>query len=603
MMTHNVFVVGNEEKTIKVQHGDNLFQVLSKEGYMLANSCGGNRTCGKCLVKIKVKDPIPFSASEEKLLKAKNAENGQRLACFIDVTQDIQVYLDNENKEAQIYVGGSVELKEIDPDIKKSSVFLEKPQLEDQRDDMTRLLDTMPGDIKRVSYEVIKKLPFLPKSKSDELSVITWNKEVLDIGLKDDLDDIYGIAVDIGTTTIAAYLMNLKTGKEIDVYSSLNPQKSYGADVITRINHTMQNESGLEELKQLVGAELNNIIQVFIERNSLDKNRIYEMVLVGNTTMLHLLWGVDCKNISSSPFIPAFSSEVMIKSKEIGFDINSEGYIITLPAVSAYVGADTMAALMAASMDEDDNVNLLIDIGTNGEIVLGNKEKMICCSTAAGPAFEGGRITYGVGGVIGAIDHVNFKWNNLYTTIGNEEPIGICGSGLFDCVAELIQYGIVDKTGKMMSKEKLIDKLPLHLLERLIKNEGKNAFVLDENKGIVLTQSDVRELQLAKAAIYAGIEVLIDEMGITSEKINNVYLAGGFGNYLDMNSASYIKLIPEELKEKIVPIGNAAGTGAKMALLSRNKRNTISDVKKKMEYIELSTSITFQNKFIQAINF
>lgn len=545
-MTYNIVILAEQEQIIKAQHGDNLFHVLSKAGYMLANSCGGNGTCGKCLVNIKAKEPIPLSSTEENLLREKRAKNGQRLACFIEVTQDMQVKIDDEkDTKAQILIGSIEEFEKIDSGI---------------------------------------KIKVLPK-------------------VKDKINSIYGIAVDIGTTTIAAYLMDLQSGQEIDVYSSLNPQKVYGADVITRISYTTQNENGLKELQEMIVDELNGMVDVFAHRNAIDKNLIYEMVIVGNPTMLHLLWGVDCKNIANAPFVPSFSEQVSVKAKEIGIGIKQEGYVITLPLVSAYVGADTLSAVMAANMYQDEEINLLIDIGTNGEIVLGNKEKMVCCSTAAGPAFEGGSITCGVGGILGAIDHVNFQWKRLFSTIGDKEAVGICGSGLLDCAAELLQYSMVDKSGKMLAEAELPNTLPKNLSQRVVNHEGKIAYILDEKRNIFLTQSDIRELQLAKAAIYAGIEVLIDEMGITAEKIKNVYLAGGFGNYLDMNSAFYIKLIPEELKGKVIPLGNAAGTGAKMALLSGDILTNISKVKLKIRYIELSTSMKFQDKFIKAISF
>ena len=600
---------GGSERVVTSTRGTNLFHVLRDNGIYVDNSCGGNHTCGKCIVYIDSSDSFPMSPSEERLLKLKNAEPGMRLACFIDVLQDMRVIIPAKTLESQILVRGEAYIQNIDARVKRECAVMKKPDIYDQRDDSVRLQGSLTGGSRDISMAVLRKLPFLVSDNDKSVEAVTYKQEVVDIFSSKAPLPIFGIAVDIGTTTIAAYLLNLETGEQSDVFSALNPQKPYGADVITRIDYTVGEKNGLATLQHIITEELNRIIGSLCSRNKITRDSIYEVVVVGNNTMLHLLLGINCHNIARSPFNPVFTSEICLKAEKIGLHINEEGYLYTLPSVSSYVGADTVAAVLATGMHQDEKINLLIDIGTNGEIVLGNKDNMVCCSTAAGPAFEGGKITFGMGGVFGAIDHVNIEWENLYTTIGNIEPVGICGSGLVDTVAELLSCGIIDKKGRMRRIEKQAEhigreKYPLaKLSERMVTHEGGTAFLLEEETRIMLTQGDIRELQLAKAAIYSGIEILIDSMGIQTKEIEKVYLAGGFGNYLNIDSAIEIGLIPRELRQKVIPVGNGAGTGAKMALMSELVREEGSRIKMKMKHIDLSVSKLFQQRFIKALNF
>lgn len=586
-------------KLIRAYNGNNLFTLLTDNDISISNSCGGNKTCSKCMVYIEAAEPIKMYDSEKKLLAARRAPPGFRIACFIDIHQDMKVTIPASEDKAQILVGGREYSFAFDPRVRVIDLDLAAPNLVNQTDDLLRLHEALPFEIvDNISLTALKKLPLISDNR---LRAIVYNHEILDLEAFDERRKHYGIALDIGTTTIAVYLIDFATGAEVDVCSSLNPQKKHGSDVIARINSTMLNKKALQDLNNLIVAELNRLINVLCSRNDLSPKQIYEIVMVGNNTMLHFLLEVSCQNMANSPFIPAFTSKLNFNARNLGIDINPEGQIVVLPSVSAYVGADTMAALLAAGAPEDENINLLIDIGTNGEITLGNKDKIVCCSTAAGPAFEGGKITWGVGGIAGAIDHVNFNNQKIYTTIGNKAPVGICGSGILDTMAELIRYDMVEKSGKMRNEG--YSDLDPQLSKRLVRIHNTAAFILDEEYGIVFTQGDVRELQLAKAAIHAAIEVLVDDMAITYDQIKNVYLAGGFGNYLDITSAICIKLIPRELKDKIVPVGNAAGIGAKIALLSDRKLRSIMNMKKRIQYIELSASKRFQNKFIHAMSF
>ena len=579
----------NQEYKIKVPRGESLYKVLVKHGFPVNGDCGGYHICGKCKVIVNSCGEMPISEAEKKLLTEEELNLGVRLACFIKVNEDITVSIPDSTKKAAVLTDHEKEKKigeYLNPHIERINVKLAKPSLDDQRDDLTRLIEGL--DLVKSTYmpaSLLKTLPVLLEQFDYGISCTLRKNEIIDLREYNTKSGLYGMAVDIGTTTIAAYLFDLQSGENLDIYSSLNPQRVFGSDVISRINHTITQKDGLAELQGLLIKELNHIIDFFCERNNISSLDLYEIVVVGNTVIMHLLLGVPCKNIANAPYIPAFTSKMEIKAAELGLNINPEGYIVTLPLVSGYIGADTVAAVLASGMAEDDEINLLLDIGTNGEIVLGNSEELLSCSTAAGPAFEGVGITFGIGGVDGAIDHVDLKKTPIYTTIGGSSPKGICGSGIIDTVAELLKYKIIDNTGMFCEEY------------------GKKYFILDEKSKIYVTQQDIRQIQLAKAAISAGVKVLIKHMQIELDKIKRVYLAGGFGNYINIESAAIIGLIPAELKNRVKLIGNGAGTGAIMCLLSEEMIKKACLIKERIKYLELSSLSAFSEEFMDSMYF
>lgn len=448
----------------------------------------------------------------------------------------------------------------------------------------------------------------------------------------------YGVAIDIGTTTVAAYLVRFADSMVVDSASALNTQKVFGADVISRIAYTQDNKDGLEILRLRIISQINNLVNRLTFRNKIATNDIFCVSIAGNTTMLHLLLGANPAMIAAAPFIPVFTGSMILNASEIGLEISHSCLAVILPSISAYVGADITAGILSCGMADSNSVNLLIDIGTNGEIVLGNKDRIICCSTAAGPAFEGAGIRNGLGGVKGAIDSVTYNSSALhYTTISGTPPAGICGSGIIDTVAILLKNGIIDPSGSFNSladysgNQALIQpsiRLPVNLIQnptqpsgqspaipdalsdalssRLAIIDGLKSFVLarrSDSVPIALTQKDIREVQLAKAAIAAGIRILIRKMEIDPSSIENVYLAGGFGNYINKDSAVSIGLIPESLSGKIVPVGNAAGKGAVLALTERYTLQKAAKVVETAEYIELSASAEFQDEYVDCMFF
>ncbi len=532
----------------------NLLEMLRENGFYIDSPCNGNGTCGKCRVKLSSGNHIPIEAEEIKLLGREAVESGYRLACRHKIQSDIEISIDYNELPARI-----------------------------------------------VTESIQRDIPFDPL-------VIDFS-DIIAVEPGKTVKTLYGIAVDIGTTTIAAYLMDLTTGKKVCVTSLLNPQKAFGADVISRIGYTMENENGLEQLNGLLIQALNICIGMLCKQVEISPTEVYVMTFVGNTTMLHLLLKVNPSNIAIAPFVPVFTSTVSVQTRQIGLEINPQGIAYILPGVSAYVGADTVGAILTAGMYQQASASLLIDIGTNGEIVLGGKNAMYACSAAAGPAFEGANIKNGMGSVNGAINSVSLKQGITFTTIGDTKPLGLCGTGVVDLLAELLDLGIVDETGRIDMAWRPNSSGLEHLCDRIVSMDGVNAFVLcnaDETLSgnqIILTQRDIREIQNAKAAIAAGIRVLVKNAGIGFEDIKNVYLAGGFGSYININSALKIGLIPMELEGRIISIGNAAAQGAIDVLTSKSLLPLAQEISKYINYIELSGSKDFNDYYVDCMTF
>ncbi|MCR4443203.1 MAG: ASKHA domain-containing protein [Peptococcaceae bacterium] len=603
---HRVTVItGGKQQTVWASHGENLFRVLARNGIQLSNACGGNRACGQCQVVLDDSGQVPESEGERRLLREKNAAADARLACFINVTRDMSVRPCREEDNARVVTATGLQVYgTLVPRVKRlAPLHIAPPTAGEATDWLRRLAEAAGVDLEAAPH-TLRKLGELQLLEMNGIGCVVRGHELLDLAAAGDRQRVCGLAVDLGTTTLAAYLLDLETGEELGAASALNPQRIYGADVISRIAFSSAGDNNLAELRRLATEEINGLIGRLCDMSGVAPAEIYEAAVVGNTTMLHLFWGVPCLSLARAPFVPAFTAAVCAKAGAAGISINPEGYVLTLPAVSAYLGADALAAAAVCGMvDEEQEMLMLIDIGTNAEIVLGNKNGLLCCSAAAGPAFEGGRITHGTGGVSGAIDHVRLESEEGYSTIDNRDPVGICGSGLIDAVAELLRYGIIDHTGRLKKKEELAGSRGERFLDRLVKHEGQAAFLIDKRSGLVLTQGDIRELQLAKAAVQAGTAVLCREMGITPAQISRVYLAGGFGSSLNVENACRLGLLPPALAAKVVAAGNAAGTGAKASLWQGPFLDVLEQARKRMRCIDLALSPLFQEEFLNSLDF
>ncbi|NLX69946.1 MAG: DUF4445 domain-containing protein [Clostridiales bacterium] len=593
-----------------VSEGQNLFSLLKEKGFFMDSPCGGKGICGKCKVKIIRGESTRKGHLRDELGHLPFAERdaGIRLSCRVRITEDLVVELpEASQRDAAIMTDGNYDVV-LNPVVSKQYIELSKPTVEDQTSDVERIEKRL-GLSGKLHPDIMRDIPDILRANDFKVTATLFEQNIISVEGGDTSEKKYGLAVDLGTTTMVGFLMDLNTGRQIDVYSAINPQRQYGADVITRSDYTVENRDGLDTLSSLVREEINNMLAGFYKKHGIDAQNLYHITVVGNTIMMHLFAGLPVKNIAVSPFIPVTARRIDLDPLKLGIDMCPTGRVTLLPMVAGYVGADTVAAIMASGMAERDELALLIDIGTNGEIALGNRDGIMACSTAAGPAFEGANIRYGMGGISGAISRVWINDDGIqYATIGGQPARGICGSGIVDVVAQMLRAGILEPTGRMITREEAETTLPPALAERICELDGKPALLMASRQqgaldDIYICQKDVREVQLAKAAIAAGVEILLKEMGVSVDDVGHVYLAGGFGNYIDFDHAADIGLIPEQLRTRIVPIGNGAGAGARMALLSREHMDGAQVIRDGIRYIELSAHIEFQNAFVEFMMF
>jgi uncharacterized 2Fe-2S/4Fe-4S cluster protein (DUF4445 family) len=585
-----------QNKQVEVEEGISIAAACRQAGIRLDLVCGGRGKCGKCAVDIK-------TVNEEKKV----------LACQEKVLEAMDVMIPDEIIAAEIVVLTGTDLGEIvkKPGIKKLFVPRKEVPEPECYGDWQRLADYLgPGAPVHIQLPLLRRLPGLLRNRQiSGITLVQWGEQLLDIEEGDAAHRLFGIAVDVGTTTIAGYLYDLNTGERLAVSSALNGQVAEGADVMSRIVAAGA-EGGLERLQQLVADTINRVIAEAAAAAGVNKSEIYQVLLVGNTTMQHLFFGLTTEYLGRSPFMAVHQGEINVFPQEAGVDINPRGIVTFLPLIGGFVGADTTGVILATGMYQSKALKLMIDIGTNGEIVLGNEAKMLACSTAAGPALEGAGIEFGMRGTDGAIEKVKFIDGRVeLQVIGNTKIKGICGSGLVDLAAEMLKAGIIDKKGKILTREEFLASGAVRLAERLREINGLKVFVVAEGEEtaggevIYLSQKDIRSLQLAKGAIYTGCIILLEEYGVLGEELEEIMLAGAFGNYIDVGKAQLIGLIPNFSGVPVRPIGNGAGAGAQLALLSTELKEAASNMLIKIDHIELATHKEFQERFIMSLNF
>ncbi|MGE4274153.1 MAG: ASKHA domain-containing protein [Desulfitobacterium sp.] len=607
-MVQVTFLPGHTK--VEVPKGSTIMQAAITAGVPLESTCGGRGTCGKCKVQI---DPGKVDTAQDvgkNFLSDSDREAGWVLACRVAVDEDLAVKL-SESKDAHQRKTQLNQLMDVElaPGIQKYFLQLARPTVEDQRPDWDRLVAALPSQRIFFNRRIASQLPQVLHEANFQVTAVLDGDKVLAVEPGDTTLKNYGIAIDIGTTTTVVYLMDLLQGKVLASGAVTNPQRAYGADVISRITHAARGPEQLKELQMLVMGGLNQIIAELSAKSGIGKEEIYQAVVVGNTTMSHLFLGIDPTYLAPAPFIPVFRQAVEVEARELGLDILQTGHVVLLPNVAGYVGADTVGVMVATKVDQLLGYTLAIDIGTNGEIILAGGKRILTCSTAAGPAFEGAEIKYGMRAADGAIERVTIKDDVECAAIGGTKPIGICGSGLIDAIAQMAESGVIYASGRIVNNQEDLAKLPPSLQKRIRKTTEGSEFVLVWAKetgigeDIVLTQKDIREMQLAKGAIRAGVSILMKEMGIGLEQLDRVLLAGAFGNYISKESALGIGLLPYLPIEKISAIGNAAGDGAKMVLLSQTQRTKATEFADLAEHLELSTRMDFQEEFIDALSF
>ena len=586
-----------ERNSVFVLPGTSVIEAAGRAGIIINSPCGGAGKCGKCRVQVVEGDVRSKVARAEFGLR-----EDERLSCQTELLSDSVIYVPPESRRSSqrilVNTYGEGE-KEIKPSLQKVYIELDRAQIQVSGSELGSIRRKLGGFDAKIY--IIRKLPGILRQSDYKVTCVLSDNELISIESGDTTGICFGLAFDIGTTTIAGSLIDINTGRDISVTSRMNPQSSYGDDVISRIGLVMKDRANLEKLQSLTVRVLSGMIDELVGMASVKRENIYKIVVAGNTTMQHLLCKISPEGLGVIPFVPPVRESLRIKAKKIGLDINADGSVYVFPNIGGFVGGDTVSAILSGGIYKSEEIKLMIDIGTNGEIALGNRQRLLAASTAAGPAFEGARISCGMGASEGAIEKVVIDGDVQVNVIGGVSPRGLCGSGLIDAVAQLLQCGVIDETGRVLPRNELREKMSPGLTARIV--EGKNGNDFRLCGGLFITQRDVREFQLAKAAISAGIEILKKELGIDNKDISEVLLAGAFGNFIRRSNARLVGLIPDIPLERVRCIGNAALEGAKIALLSQDLERQAEGISLKSEHVELSTRTDFQQEFADALIF
>ena len=595
---------GNE---VRVPSGTPIFDAASWNGIAIDSTCGGHGTCKKCKVRI-VSGEVPVGSVDPRAFTTDELRDGWRLACRAGAHGDLVVEvppLQTRPKAALVGVGRHVILR---ASVQKRHVVLEEPTLEDQRPDLQRVLDALDDLEPHASVELLRTLGGTLRKSHFDVTAVVCDEELVDLEPGDTTARRFAIAFDLGTTTVVATLLDLETGQPVAVRSMLNRQQPYGADVITRISATMMDELALGALRDRAHETMSTLCGEVLAEGEVERTEVYEITVCGNVTMMQLALGVDPEPLSMAPFVVATHQWPPVKASEFGVEVHPRAPAFVFPSLGAYVGGDIVAGMLATGLTRDRRLRLFIDVGTNSEIALGSAERVLATAAPAGPAFEAAQIRCGMRAAEGAIEGVRIADGALtLEVIGDTEPIGMCGSGLVDAVAELAHCGLLDHSGRFMADEEAAVKLP-ELAKRLTKIGEERVFVLhwrddDPANSVFLSQRDVRELQFAKASIATGWNILLADLGVDASEITQVLLAGSFGAFLTPLSAVRIGLVPKLALPRIISAGNVAGEGAKIAALSLRERAEAESILREVEYVELSGRADFNDLFIDQLAF
>ena len=592
---------------VRVPSGTPIFDAASWNGVAIDSTCGGHGTCRKCKVQV-LRGDVPVSALDPRAFSPDELREGWRLACRAPAREDVVVSvppLQTRPKAALVGVGRHVILR---PAVQKRYVELEEPTLEDQRSDVQRLLDAIDDLEPHIGLDVVRKLGRVLRDAHFKVTAVIVDEEMIDLEPGDTTGRRHAIAFDLGTTTVVATLLDLESGQPLAVQSMLNRQQPFGADVISRISATMLDPGALEQLRTRAQESLAQLAAEACEEAGVAPQEIYEVALCGNATMMHLALGIDPEPLSMAPFVVTTHELPATRASDFGIAVHPQAPAFVFPSLGAYVGGDIVAGMLATGLSRDRRIRLFIDVGTNSEIALGCNERVLATAAPAGPAFEAAQIRCGMRAAEGAIEGVRIEDDAIeLQVIGDVAAMGLCGSGLVDCVAELVRSGLLDHSGRFVPDEDAARIAP-RLSERLTKIGEERVFVLeprgaDPAESIFLSQRDVRELQFAKASIATGWTILLGEYGIEPADVQQVLLAGSFGAYLSPASAVRIGLVPRLALPRIVSAGNVAGEGAKIVLLSHRERAEAESIVREVQYVELSGRADFNDQFVDQLAF
>ncbi len=581
----------------RVPQGATLLEAARQAGVGLNAICGGMGACGTCRVRVVAGEVSPPTETERDSLA-----EGFRLACQTRVLSDVRVDVPPTSITApqRAQIEGHERPVELDPAVLGFDVTPTTPSMTDLRADATRLRDALYQQhgiaVDRCDHVALCQLPTLLREHEWHIHLMIRDGEVIAIAPAG--TSPLGLAVDIGTTKLAAYMVDLEGGETLAATGMMNPQIAYGEDVMARIVYAMDGETQARELQRALIGELDNVARELCAQAGRDSAEIVEAVLVGNTCMHHLALGLPVEQLGLAPYVPALADSYDLKARELGLHLAPGANIHLLPNIAGFVGADHVAMLLATGLHETNEITVGLDIGTNTEISLAVDGRLLSCSCASGPAFEGAHIRDGMRAAPGAVERVQLVDGQVqYQTIDGAPPVGICGSGILDVVAELRRIGVLRANGAM--------KLDSHPRVRV--TDGSSEFLLvpagerDALRDLAITRKDINEIQLAKAAIRAGIEVLLGETGLEAEQVERVVVAGAFGTYLDVGSALAVGMFPPLPRERFVQVGNAAGIGAKLALVSRHCRRVAEEIARRVEYVELTTHPRFVENYMAAL--
>ena len=586
-------------KAIEYVPGKSLLETLLDNDVFVNNPCNGKGTCGKCRIKLVDGQEFAVSATEERLLSKSDREAGIRLSCLIEPTEDLVVELVHKERKHEVLTTGLMREFDFAPETSKRTVVVHRPTLEDQTPFEDQVCEQLGVDA--IALDVLADAGLTP----GDWTAVLHGGQVVRLEPGDTTDALYGVAIDIGTTTVVCELVDMATGERMANASQINAQKVFGLDVLTRITYELEHpENGVANLQKAMVKSINGMIGEICGETGVPRTSIYEITVGANCTMMHMLLGVDARCIGKAPFAPAFARAKDLPAASIGIDVAPGARLYALPHVSAYIGADIVAGAYVCDLEHEPGNVLFIDIGTNGEIVLAAQGKLLSCSCAAGPALEGMNISAGMRAAEGAIEEITVtEAENEFKIIGDAEPAGLCGSGILAVMRELLKCGFVRKNGAFVKLEKLGED-DWRRARMVQDDDGKRAFILTEApEQLLVTQGDVRQVQLAKGAILSGFVALLNKAGITMDELNKVVIAGQFGAHLTPNSITGTGILPSEVEDRIVYAGNTSQTGAYMALMSEEVKRDMERLAHEMDYMELGATENYDRLFSGCLMF
>jgi uncharacterized 2Fe-2S/4Fe-4S cluster protein (DUF4445 family) len=613
MNTH-IVVFQPDGACVEVETGTTILEAAAAAGVALDSACGGQGSCGKCRVLVALGRAGGRPGDQ---LTREEVNRGMALACQATIDDDLVVEIPTESQRGdlrilteEVQTGASGLCGADVPLAQRSSVRVSRPELGGEEGDAERFLGSLRANLGAsfadisLDLSVLRALPEALREQDWQVDALVGDFDgrgrVIGIAPSSGVSD-YGLAVDIGTTTIVVYLIDLSNGGFVDSCAHLSDQVAFGEDVISRIVHAQEHEDGLRELRDAVRETINRCIISAMEEHGIAPERIVAAACVGNTVMTHLLLAIDPAGIRRDPYVPAVRSLPTLRGSDVGLRISPSAPVYLAPCVSSYVGGDVTAGVLATGMAESPKLTLFVDLGTNGEIVVGNQDWLMCCSCSAGPAFEGSGLEYGMYATIGAMERLSYDPATdrvSYRTIGDAKPRGVCGSGLVDALAELLRAGVIDRAGRVN----------LGFTSPRVRVRGERPeFVLvwGEEVGreddISLGEDDIQNLIRSKSAVYSGVATLLETLGMEAGQVERVLLAGGFGNYIDAENAVTIGLLPDVPLDRIQFVGNTAIAGARLALLSREARRRIQELAGRMTNFELSTVAGYMDRYVSGL--